>query len=97
MCSWASALLIALASLYGSTAKTKHPHTVIYIERPFVEELCGDETAARICILKNRTGRVGELSCRFNIRTLRFESILEQAPSSDHDAKQAALPRGDRE
>ena len=88
-----------LARLYGSSAKAKHPHTVIYIERPFVEELCGDETEARICILKNRTGRVGDLPCRFNIRTLNFESVPEPSgppPTVSLDTH-PALPRGDRE
>jgi replicative DNA helicase len=88
-----------LARLYGSSAKAKHPHTVIYIERPFVEELCGDETEARICILKNRTGRVGELPCRFNIRTLHFESVPEPSDPSPAIAQDShpSLPRGDRE
>lgn len=85
-----------LGRLYGSSAKVHHAHTVIYIERPFVENLCGDETEARICILKNRTGRVGELPCRFNVRTLHFESVAEQA-SADVDLRQRQLPSGDRE
>ncbi len=88
-----------LARLYGSSAKAKHPHTVIYIERPFVEELCGDETEARICILKNRTGRVGELPCRFNIRTLRFESVPQpsEPPPAVAQDSHPALPKGDRD
>ncbi len=88
-----------LARLYGSSAKAKHPHTVIYVERPFVEELCGDETEARICILKNRTGRVGELPCRLNIRTLRFESVLERSepPLAVAQDSHPALPKGNRD
>ncbi|MCZ6489274.1 MAG: AAA family ATPase, partial [Acidobacteria bacterium] len=88
-----------LARLYGSSAKAHHPHTVIYIERPFVEELCGDETEARICILKNRTGRVGELPCRFNVRSLCFESVPEpsEPPPTVVQDSHPAQPRGDRE
>ena len=88
-----------LARLYGSSAKAKHPHTVLYVERPFVENLCGDETEARICILKNRTGRVGELPCRFNIRSLSFESVPEpsEPPPTVALDTHPAQPRGDRE
>ena len=63
-----------LQRLYGSGAKAKHPHCIVYVDREYVRELCGDETAARICVLKNRDGRIGSLDAYFNIRTLRFEN-----------------------
>lgn len=64
-----------LQRLYGSGAKAKHSSIVIYVDREFVQELCGDETAARIVVVKNRDGKVGALDAIFNIKTLRFESV----------------------
>ena len=86
-----------LQRLYGSGSKAKHPSCIVYVDREYVRELCGDETAARVCVLKNRSGTVGAIDAYFNIRTLRFESIPPEAPSGDHDVKQASLPRSDRE
>ena len=68
-----------LQRIYGSGAKAKHASLVIYVDREYVRELKGDETAARICILKNRDGRVGKIDARFNVRTLRFESLGKSA------------------
>jgi len=68
-----------LQRLYGSGAKAKHASIVIYVDRPFVQELAGDETEAKIVVTKNRDGKVGALEARFNIRTLRFESVPESA------------------
>jgi replicative DNA helicase len=68
-----------LQRLYGSGAKAKHSSIVIYVDRPYVQELCGDETEARIVVAKNRDGKVGAIEARFNIRRLQFES----APKSD--------------
>lgn len=62
-----------LARLYGSGSKSKHASIVIHVDRPFVRELTGDETEAKIFILKSRDGRMGMTECRFNIRTLCFE------------------------
>lgn len=62
-----------LARLYGSGAKSKHASIVIHVDRPFVRELIGDETEAKVFILKSRDGRMGMTECRFNIRTLCFE------------------------
>lgn len=59
--------------LYGSGAKTKHSSIVLYVDRPYVQELAGDETEARIVIAKNRNGKVGAIDARFNVKTLRFE------------------------
>jgi replicative DNA helicase len=69
-----------LQRLYGSGAKAKHSSIVIYVDRPFVQELCGDETEARIVVAKNRDGKVGAIEARFNVRTLRFESMPRVQP-----------------
>jgi replicative DNA helicase len=66
-----------LQRLYGSGAKAKHSSIVIYVDRPFVQELCGDETEARIVVAKNRDGKVGAIEAQFNIKTLRFESVMK--------------------
>ncbi len=63
-----------LQRLYGSGAKAKHSSIVIYVDRPYVQELCGDETEARIVVAKNRDGKVGAIEAKFNVKTLRFES-----------------------
>ena len=62
-----------LQRLYGSGAKIKHASIVIYIDRPFVVDVAGDETEAKIYILKNRDGRLGRTDAKFNIHTFRFE------------------------
>jgi replicative DNA helicase len=87
-----------LGRLYGSAAKSKHASIVVYVDREFVRELKGDETAARIVVLKNRDGRVGRIEAKFNIETLRFESVpkttAEQpAQAKDHKAAAAGEPR----
>jgi replicative DNA helicase len=64
-----------LQRLYGSGAKAKHSSIVVYVDRPYVQELCGDETVARIVVAKNRDGKVGAIEARFNVSTLRFESL----------------------
>jgi len=69
-----------LQRLYGSGAKAKHSSIVIYVDRPYVQELTGDETEARIVIAKNRDGKVGAIDARFNVKTLRFESIPRPQP-----------------
>ena len=71
-----------LQRLYGSGAKAKHASIVIFVDREYVRNLTGDETQARICVLKSRDGRVGRVDCRFNIRTLRFEN----GPATDGNA-----------
>jgi replicative DNA helicase len=53
---------------------------VIYVDRPFVQELSGDETEARVVIAKNRDGKVGAIEARFNVKTLRFESLPKTQP-----------------
>ncbi|MFY9585662.1 MAG: replicative DNA helicase [Candidatus Acidiferrales bacterium] len=67
-----------LQRLYGSGAKPKHASIVIYVDREFVQDLRGDETAARILVLKSRDGRLRSLDARFNIETLRFEGVPQQ-------------------
>jgi replicative DNA helicase len=64
-----------LQRLYGSGAKPKHSSIVIYVDRPFVQELHGDETQAKIIVLKNRDGRLRALDATFNVRALRFDSL----------------------
>jgi len=69
-----------LQRLYGSGAKAKHSSIVLYVDRPYVQELAGDETEARIVIAKNRDGKVGAIDARFNVKTLRFESLPKPQP-----------------
>lgn len=69
----------SLDALYGSGAKSKHASTVIYAERTYVANLIGDETAAKIYILKSRDGQVGRADALFNIKTLRFENPVTEA------------------
>lgn len=70
-----------LQRLYGSGAKPKHASIVIYVTREFVQDLEGDETEARIVVLKNRDGRLRSLEAKFNINFLRFESIPKPQPA----------------
>lgn len=62
-----------LQRLYGSGAKAKHASIVLYVDRPYVQELTGDETVAFVYVLKSRDGRMGKTECSFNVRTLNFE------------------------
>jgi replicative DNA helicase len=62
-----------ISRLYGSGSKVKTASIILYADRPFVQYLEGDETKARIVILKNRDGKVGSIECAFNVRTLEFE------------------------
>lgn len=62
-----------LERIYGSGAKSKHSSWIIFVDREYVRELQGDETAARVCILKGRDGRVGQAEVQFNVETLRFQ------------------------
>ena len=88
-----------LQRLYGSGAKAKHPSCIVYVDREYVRELCGDETQARIYVLKNRSGTVGAIDTYFNIRTLRFESVLERSdpPPTVALDSHPALRKGDRD
>lgn len=83
-----------LHSLYGSAAKSKHASIVLYVDREWVRELAGDETAARICVLKSRDGRLGAVECKFNVRSLAFEDL----PTTKADDRRLKLAGGfDRE
>lgn len=62
-----------LQRLYGSGAKMKHASIILYIDRPWVVDLSGEETDARFVIMKSRDSRMGEVKAKFNIQTLRFE------------------------
>jgi replicative DNA helicase len=64
-----------LYGLYGSGAKSKHASCVVFVDRPFVRDLKGDETEARVVVLKNRDGRVGRVEAKFNIDTLKFGAL----------------------
>lgn len=55
-----------LQRIYGSGAKAKHASLVLYVDREYVRELRGDETEARICVLKNRDGPLGKIDARVN-------------------------------
>jgi replicative DNA helicase len=70
--------LPTLQDLYGSGAKSKHASCIVFVDRPYVRELKGDETEARIAVLKHRDGRVGKVEATFNIETLRFETPNSQ-------------------
>jgi replicative DNA helicase len=72
-----------LQRLYGTGAKPKHASIVLYVDRKFVQDLRGDETAARIVILKSRDGRLGAIEAHFNIKTLRFESVPKAEESGE--------------
>ena len=58
--------------LYGGGGKVKNASTILFIDRPYVRNLSGDETASTIYLIKNRNGKVGQLACRFNITRMRF-------------------------
>ena len=64
----------SLARLYGSGAKSKHASFVIYVDRQWVRELKGSETAATLVVLKHRDGRVGKTDCTFDIGSLKFKA-----------------------
>lgn len=63
-----------LDDLYGSGRKAKDASVVVYISRPYVKNLEGDETEATFFILKSRDGHMGKVDCSFNIKTFRFEN-----------------------
>lgn len=67
----------ALHRLYGSAAKIKFASVILQIDRPFVRELKGSETAAKISVLKNRNGILGEISALFNVHRMRFTETDE--------------------
>jgi replicative DNA helicase len=64
-----------LQRLYGSGAKAKHASVVLYVDRPFVQNLTGDESVAALYILKSRDGRMGKTDCLFNVKTLSFQQV----------------------
>lgn len=66
-----------LDDLYGSGRKAKDASIVIYISRPYVKNLEGDETEATLFILKSRDGHMGKVDCSFNIKTFRFENRVK--------------------
>lgn len=67
-----------ISRLYGSGSKVKTASIILYVDRPFVRELEGDETEARVVVVKNRDGKVGSVPCTFNLSTLEFEEETEK-------------------
>ena len=80
-----------LSRLYGSSTKVKFASVVLFVNRPYVRELEGDDTSAEIVVLKNRDGAVGSIPCRFDVRKLRFDSA-EDTFTPQH----ARLREGDK-
>ena len=74
---------VGLSRLYGSGSKVKTASMILYVERPFAQELAGDETDAKIVVLKNRDGKLGSIPCKFNVRTLEFQDIPRPEPSQE--------------
>lgn len=70
-----------LSRLYGSGSKVKTASVVLYVDRPYVRDLQGDETEARIVVVKNRDGKVGAVPCTFNLETLEFEDLPAETES----------------
>jgi replicative DNA helicase len=73
----------SLDRIYGGGSKSKHSSFIVFVDREYVRELKGDETEARICVLKARDGRVGEIPVKFNVRRLCFEDPPEPSAKDD--------------
>lgn len=73
----------SLDRIYGGGSKSKHSSFIIFVDREYVRELKGDETKGRVCILKARDGRVGEIPVTFNIQTLRFEDAYSPVTTEE--------------
>lgn len=58
--------------LFGGSAKANDASTILFIDRPYVRNLEGDDTESKVYIIKNRNGAVGHVPCRFNIARMRF-------------------------
>jgi replicative DNA helicase len=69
-----------LQRLYGSAAKQKFASFIILADRPYVRELEGDEKQAELQLLKSRDGKTGRIKASFDVKSLRFEEDLAQAP-----------------
>jgi len=65
----------SLQKLYGSSSKGKHASSVLYVDRPFVQDLQTDEATAHIYVLKSRDGRMGKVDCLFNVKNFNFEEV----------------------
>jgi hypothetical protein len=59
---------------YGGSVKPIQASVGIYVDRQFARDLRGDETKARVCVLKNRDGMIGQIEARFNVSSFRFET-----------------------
>ena len=71
-----------LERIYGTGAKSKHSSMVIFVDRPWVRELKGNETEATIYVMKNRDGGPGKIKAIFNVAKLRFEEGQSEADGS---------------
>jgi replicative DNA helicase len=60
--------------MYGAGAKKKDSSSILFIDRPSVRNLEGDEAAATIFVVKNREGKVGHLPCQFQISRMQFHA-----------------------
>jgi replicative DNA helicase len=70
----------SLEKIYGSGAKSKHSSFILYLDRPFVRELQGDKTEAKLFVLKARDGQTGQIPLSFNLSTLRFTQGIFAEP-----------------
>ena len=68
----------SLQKLYGSSSKAKHASSVLYVDRPFVQDLQTDEAEAHIYVLKSRDGRMGKVDCLFDVKTFNFKEMPTQ-------------------
>lgn len=67
-----------LQRLYGSSSKAKHASAVLYVDRPFVQDLQTDEAEAHIYVLKSRDGKMGRTNCSFNVKNFNFEEAAHE-------------------
>lgn len=89
-----------LERLYGSGAKSKHSSFVIFVDREYVRKLEGDQTEARVCILKSRESKTGPIKAKFNLDTLRFEDaqpVNPDEPQREPKKKSGKKPKDQSE
>lgn len=75
----------SLARLYGSHSKAKYASVVVWVDREFVQTMAGDPAAAMIYVLKNRDGKIGPLPAKFDVQTLRFDTLDVALPSGGRE------------
>lgn len=67
-----------LQRLYGSSSKAKHASSVLYVDRPFVQDMQTDEAEAHIYVLKSRDGKMGKTDCLFDVKTFNFKEVKNE-------------------